>query len=123
MPKVDLTKKSVIGGAQSKAKQFTLWEEHEKLAKVTPSAVSYNQDDSKVKTNRFKGIGMGYDVKSNAKMIKRSPGPGDYETINSGDTAVNKSTFNFKLSRGGIEAKQTCTEIKEEYIAKSLLGS
>ena len=64
--------------------------------------MSYNQDDSKIKTNRFKGIGIGYDVKSNAKMIKKSPGPGDYETINKNNSAVHKSSFNFKLSRGGI---------------------
>ena len=75
----------MIGGGslKNKGKQFNLWAEEEKLAKVTPSAVAYNQDDSKVKSNRFKGIGMGYDVKSNMKLIKQSPGPGDYDTVRS----------------------------------------
>ena len=55
------------------------------------------------------------------KLIKKSPGPGDYDTIKS--APLEKSTFNFKLNRGGVEKTQTCTEIKEEYVAKSLLGS
>jgi len=46
---------------------------------VTPGPVSYNQDDTAVKMTRFKGAGIGYDVKANAKAIKLTPGPQEYE--------------------------------------------
>lgn len=62
-----------------KAKQFTLWEEEEKLSMVTPGPVSYNQDDTAIKMTRFKGAGIGYDVKTNAKPIKLTPGAQDYD--------------------------------------------
>lgn len=65
--------------SQSKAKQFVLWDEEQKKSFVTPAPNSYNQDDTSTKMTRFTGIGIGYDVKSNAKRIKLTPGPGEYE--------------------------------------------
>jgi len=62
---VDYTKKRHPSFSCGKAAQFVLWEEEKKQSKVTPSAVAYNQDDEHVKMNRFKGISLGYDVKSN----------------------------------------------------------
>ena len=44
---------------------------------------------------RFTGISMGYDVKSNAKRIKLTPGPGEYE---SHSDSVTKHTHNFVLN-------------------------
>jgi len=52
--------------------------------------------------SRFSNISLGYDVKSNQKMIKLTPGPGQYETVPADDNAVIKKTFNHALKHGGI---------------------
>ena len=87
----------------------------------TPSACAYNQDDEHVKMTRFKGISLGYDVKSNMKMIKKAPGPCEYETIKSNENAVVKPTFNFKLQRGGIPVQRSSSEDKEDLVAKTFI--
>jgi len=89
----------------------------------TPSACEYNQDDEHVKMTRFKGISLGYDVKSNQKPIKNAPGPCEYNTINSKNNAVVKPTFNFKLQRGGIPAQKSSSREKEEMIAKTFINN
>lgn len=72
--------------------------------------MSYNQDDSHVKMNRFKNIGMGLDPKSNARLIKDCPGPADYNTINPNDSAVFKASFNYFLMHGGLQRRKTSVQ-------------
>jgi hypothetical protein len=64
---------------------------------VTPGPVSYNTDDTAIKMTRFKGAGIGYDVKANAKQIKLTPGPQDYEVQPFHSNAVIKHTHNYAL--------------------------
>ena len=50
-----------------------------KRGEVTPAPNSYNQDTSKQsKVARFDNIHMGTDIKTTAKDIKLTPGPGHY---------------------------------------------
>ena len=46
---------------------------------------------------------MGYDVKHNQKLIKFTPGPGDYDTVPSDANSVIKKTFNYALNNGGLK--------------------
>lgn len=70
---------------------------------VTPGPLSYNQDDKHIKMNRFSGISLGYDVKSNQKLIKLTPGPGNYDTVPADKNSVIIPTFNYALQNGGIQ--------------------
>lgn len=111
------------GYSQSKAKQFTLWEEEVKLAAEKPSAFSYKPNEKHVKPNRFPGASIGLGIKSNAKSIITSPGPQDYEVVSRTDNAVVKPCFNVKLNEGHLPLNKTSGENKDELVVKSLLGS
>jgi hypothetical protein len=83
LPSLDLVKRQHPSVSMGKAFQFTLWDEEVKTARGVPSSCHYNTDDSAVRPSRFKGIGFGFDFKSNNKLIKRSPGPADYNIVTS----------------------------------------
>lgn len=63
--------------------------------------------------NRFPGAFIGYDVKSNQKTIKSTPGPGFYEP-SSGE----KKSHNVELQRGGVKKEKLC-DYKDRIIKKS----
>lgn len=107
------TKRRFPGYSMGKAKQFTLWEEEEKISLVTPGPVSYNQDDSATKMTRFKGAGMGYDSKANQKAIKLTPGPQDYDVQPFDSNAVVKHTHNYALQNGGVKTVKASDGPKE----------
>ena len=86
---------------------------------VTPGPVSYNQDDKAVRPTRFAGVSLGYDVKSNQKQIKYTPGPADYDTIPSHSNSVIIKTHNYSLNRGGIKLPLQDYEPKESLMTKS----
>jgi len=65
---------------------------------------------------RFAGIGMGYDVKSNQKDIKLTPGPGDYNIMPPENQTFLKKTHNYALQNGGKMLSKTSTEYKNEGI-------
>lgn len=48
----------------------------------TPAPDNYciEKGEDIVRHTRYSKIGFGYDIKSNMKLIKQSPGPGHYET-------------------------------------------
>ena len=94
LPNLDYAKKRNPVYSQGKAKQFTLWDKEEVKSLITPGPLTYNQDDTSVKMTRFTGISLGYDVKSNQKRIKLTPGPGEYDVK---DSSVNKPTHNYLL--------------------------
>ena len=47
---------------------------------------------------RFTNISLGKDVKYNQKLIKKCPGPQDYDVLPSDNNSVVKRTFNTKLN-------------------------
>ena len=53
-----------------------------KQGSETPGPYSYNTSDQFIKPKRFSNISIGYDIKSTLKLIKQSPGPGQYNTEN-----------------------------------------
>lgn len=55
------------------------------------------------------------------KLIKNSPGPCEYDTINQKENAVSKPTFNFKLKMGGIPVPRSGSEDKDDLMAKTFL--
>ena len=62
-----------------KAKQFTLWDQEQKISETTPGPVSYNQDDSAIKMQRFRAISLGKSKKVTNFVIPMAPGPADYD--------------------------------------------
>lgn len=97
LPSLDLVKRQHPSVKMGKALQFTLWDEEVKTARGVPSSCQYNTDDKAVRPSRFKGISFGFDGKSNTAMIKRSPGPADYNVVTSKNNSVNTNTFNYHL--------------------------
>ena len=83
---------------------------------VTPGPVSYNQDDKHVKMTRFAGISLGFDVKSNQKEIKLTPGPGDYDIMPPENQTFLKKTHNYALQNGGKLLPKTTSDYKNEGI-------
>lgn len=67
---------------------------------------------------RFTGISLGYDVKSNQKRIKLTPGPGEYE---SKEDSVTIPTHNYLLNKGGLKQKEITP--KEELMQRSFISS
>lgn len=72
---------------------------------------------------RFTNISLGKDVKCNQKLIKKSPGPQDYNVIPDDNNSVVKKTFNSKLNQGGIRHNKSSGENKDALMAKILLTS
>lgn len=100
-PGVKTTKKQVPGYSVGKAKQNTLWDEEKKRSKVTPSSVSYNQDDRILQVSKYRAKNVvGFDTKCNKKEIKITPGPADYNSL--GPSSVVKISHNWKLNSGGL---------------------
>ena len=65
---------------------------------------------------RFAGVGIGYDVKSNQKEIKLTPGPGDYDIMPPENQTFIKKTHNYALQNGGKLLSKTSAEYKNEGI-------
>ena len=72
---------------------------------------------------RFTNISLGKDVKSNQKLIKKCPGPQDYDVLPADNNSVVKRTFNTKLNQGGIIHNKSSGENKDILMAKILLTS
>lgn len=119
-PNVESTKRHWPGYSQSRAKQFTLWEAEEKKSLVTPGPLSYDQTDKAVKPARFDGVSLGMDMKCTARLIKLTPGPGDYDNIMKLDSAVVKKSHNYMYNNyGGIPKPTTMQNHKDFLIAQS----
>lgn len=102
------TKKRHPGYSTGKAKQHALWDEGKlttkltccflievKLAEGIPGADSYKVKEKYSKASAYNNIHMGTDVKTCAKPIKYTPGPGYYNN----DSTRGRS-FNYKAQNG-----------------------
>ena len=70
--------------------------------------------------SRFNGVSLGYDVKSNQKIIKATPGPGDYDTVPADANSVIKKTHNYALNNGGVKVRNQDITEKEWIMAQSM---
>jgi hypothetical protein len=128
-PVVTQTKKVVPTFSVGNAKQFTLWDDETKKGVNTPGPVSYDQNDKIIKMNKHQGTrAMGFDVKSNAKRIKITPGPADYMLTNErfktgiGATSCNRVSQNYKFNNGGLKRPESLSD-KEALLLKCFTRS
>lgn len=94
--KLTQTKKRNPVFSQTLSKQHTTFDEEIKRALQGPDPARFEINEKQTKLARFEQRSLGLDIKANQKLIKMTPGPGEYQYMDS----QRSSTKNHGLKYG-----------------------